>query len=145
MENIYCVATTYRAAIMEAKHNRRFGWRDRMSNFPGGCCDDSCDLLAHYLYEEHGVHARQRNGTYRDNNPNNTVNHAWLVTDDNIIIDITADQFKFFSEYSEGVYVGKEIPFYKHFERQLFHENHDIMADTRLRRDYQIIKNYIII
>ena len=145
MKDIYGIATAYRAAIMEAKHNKEFDIRDRMSNFPGGCCDDSCDLLAHYLYAEHGIHTRQKNGTYRDNNPYNTMNHAWLVTCDNTIIDITADQFEFVSGYAERVYVGKENSFYKHLERQQFYENHNIMTGTRLLKDYQIIMNYIII
>lgn len=143
LKDLYCIATTYRTAIMEAKRNREFDRRDRMSNFPGGCCDDSCDLLAHYIYDEYGIDTMQRNGIYHDRIPNNITNHAWLVTYDNTIIDITADQFEFFSGYAEGVYVGKENSFYKHLERQQFYENVDIMTNSRLLRDYQIIVNYI--
>jgi len=145
MKDIYHIATAYRAAIIEAKYNREFDRPDRMSNFPAGCCDDSCDLLAHYIYTEHGIHTKQGNGIYRDKNPNNTTNHAWLVTCDNTIIDITADQFDFFSGYAKGVYVGEENLFYKHLERKKFCENYDITKNQRLLIDYQIIMNYLII
>ena len=50
IQDIYSVAVSFHAAILEAKYNREFDRRDRMSNFPYGCCDDSCDLLAYYLY-----------------------------------------------------------------------------------------------
>jgi hypothetical protein len=48
-QDIYNIALTYREAILRAKYNREFDRRDRMSNFPCGCCDDSCDLFAHYF------------------------------------------------------------------------------------------------
>ena len=77
--DIYNIAESFRKAIIEAKYNREFSSRDRMSNFPGGCCDDSYDLLAYYLHERYNIHTEQVNGVYRDNNPYNTTNHAWLL------------------------------------------------------------------
>ena len=145
---IYSIVTSFRAAIMKAKQNGEFnirgvdGW-DRMSNFPGGCCDDSCDLLAHYLCTEYGIHTRQGNGRYRDNNPDNTTNHAWLVMYDNTIIDITADQFGLLSGHAGGVYIGKENSFYRRLECKKIGPNYDITASERLNRDYQIILNYL--
>ncbi len=142
-QDIDYIATTYRAAIQKAKNEREFDHPDRMSRFPSGCCDDSCDLLAHYLYTTYGIHTQQRNGVYRDNDPNNTTNHAWLIMDDGTIIDITADQFDFFPKNANGVYVGKENCFYKRFEDRKTWENHDISQDKRLWEDYQIIMKYI--
>ena len=144
-QDIFNIAVTFRAAILEAKYNRKFDSRDRMSNFPGGCCDDSCDLLAYHLYTEYDIHTKQGNGIYRDNNPNNTTNHAWLVMNEDTIIDITVDQFDFLSKYAEGVYAGKENSFYKHLEGNRIHENYDIMQNVRLWNDYQIIMNSIVI
>lgn len=143
-QDVYNIALTFREAILEAKYNREFDGRDRMSNFPGGCCDDSCDLLAYYLYTTYALHTKQGVGTYRDNNPNNTTGHAWLVMDDGTIIDITADQFEFFSSYTKGIYVGKENSFYKHLERKQIIENCDIAQNVRLWKDYQIIMSNII-
>lgn len=61
-QDIYNFAVSFRAAILEAKYNREFDRSDRMSHFPAGCCDDSCDLLAYYLYTEYGINTKQRNG-----------------------------------------------------------------------------------
>lgn len=90
-QDIYNIAVTFRSAILNAKYSRKFNSRDRMSNFPGGCCDDSCDLLAYYLCTECAVHTKQGNGIYRDINPNNTTNHAWLIMNNSTIIDVTVD------------------------------------------------------
>jgi hypothetical protein len=144
-QDIYKIAVSFREAILEAKYNRKFDRSDRMSNFPAGCCDDSCDLLAYYLYTAYEINTKQGNGIFRDNNPNNTTNHAWLVMDDGTIIDITINQFEFFSKYAEGVYVGKENSFYKHLEGNRIYENYDIMQDARLWNDYQIIMSSIFI
>ena len=62
-KDIYKIAVAFRAAIVSAKYDRRFHYRDRMSNFPGGCCDDSCDLLAYYLYTTYKIRTRQGVGT----------------------------------------------------------------------------------
>ena len=70
-EELHAIALNFREAIMAAKRAGRFTWRDRMHNFPGGCCDDSCDLLAYHLRKEYGIESVQRNGVYRDNNEYN--------------------------------------------------------------------------
>lgn len=140
---IYDIAVSFRSAITAAKNNREFSHKDRMSNFPNGCCDDSCDLLAYYLYAKYRIHTKQGNGVYSDNNFYNKTNHAWLIMDDNTIIDITGDQFKFCAVYTEKVYVGKNNPFYKRLSRKQIMENYDITQDSRLWNDYQIILGYM--
>lgn len=142
-QDIYIIASDFRSAIMEAKYDRKFNYRDRMSGFPEGCCDDSCDLLAYYLYVTYKIHTKQGNGRYRDNDPNNTTRHTWLIMNDNTIIDITGDQFKYCSGNAEEVYVGKESPFYKGLEDKRSYENYDITRSERLWNDYQIILEYI--
>lgn len=142
-KDICNIATAFRSAIIDAKCNRKFSERDRMNNFPEGCCDDACDLLAYYLRIIYGIYTRQCSGVYQDNDYYNTTNHAWLIMDDNTIIDITGDQFKYCAGYVEEVYVGKENSFYKRLKDKQIYENYDITQDDRLWNDYQIILNYI--
>lgn len=144
-KEIYNIAATFRAAIMNAKYDRKFNSKDRMSNFPICCCDDSCDLLAYYLNTKYNIHTKQVIGTYCDNNPYNTINHAWLEIDDNTIIDITGDQFKFLTDFNVEVYVGKKNSFYLRLERERkqIRDNFDITQNTRLWNDYKIIMSYM--
>lgn len=51
---LYQIAFHFREAIVAAKTNGEFNFRDRMHRFPGGCCDDTCDLLGFYLWENTG-------------------------------------------------------------------------------------------
>lgn len=141
--DIYIIATTFRSAIKEAQKNREFDNRDRMSNFPWGCCDDACDLLAYYLLDMYNIHTQQGNGVYRDDNPYNTTNHAWLVMDDGTIIDITGEQFETCAGYIEKVYVDKENSFYKNLEEKKLLNNYDITKNIRLWKDYRIIMKYL--
>lgn len=142
-KDIYMIAAAFRSAIIEAKYNREFDSKDRMCNFPKGCCDDSCDLLAYYLYEKYEIYTEQGNGRYSDSNPYNTTNHAWLVLNEDTIIDITGDQFRFCENDMEEVYVGKEKEFYKKLDGKHYYENCDIKQDARLWNDYKIILRYM--
>lgn len=142
--DIYRIAEQFRCAIVRAKRNGEFDFRDRMHNFPGGCCDDACDLLAYYLQREYGITSCQGNGIYRDEDADNTTNHAWLIIDDKIIVDITGSQFKYCAGFCEDVYVGEETVFYKNLDRKQTYANCDITKEKRLWEDYQIIKKYLL-
>lgn len=141
--DIYRIAEQFRCAIVRAKCNGEFNFRDRMHNFPGGCCDDACDLLAYYLQHEYGITSCQGNGIYRDEDADNTTNHAWLIIDDKIIVDITGSQFKYCAGFVEDVYVGEEMAFYKELDCKKKNDNYDITQDERLWRDYQVILQYL--
>ena len=54
-DEIYNITEAFRMAILDAKYDRRFQYRDRMSNFPGGCCDDASDLLAYSAFNSTGL------------------------------------------------------------------------------------------
>lgn len=142
-KDIYKIALRFRRAIIAAKKERKFYHRDRMSNFPGGCCDDSSDLLAYYLLTEYNIPSRQRKGVYYTGDPNDTTNHAWLELDGELFVDITADQFEYFSYLAEGVYVGGNNTFYEHLNRKECYENYDISSNDRLWKDYCIILQYL--
>lgn len=139
IEDIYRIAEQFRSAIVRTKHNGEFNFGDRMHNFPGGCCDDACDLLAHYLQCEYGIVSLQGNGIYRDEDADNTTNHAWLIIEDRIIVDITGSQFKYCAGFVEDIYVGNENSFYKKLDRKQIYANCDITQNERLWKDYQII------
>lgn len=141
-EELYAIALDFREAIMAAKRAGRFTWRDRMHNFPGGCCDDSCDLLAHYLREKYGIESIQRNGVYRDGNEYNTTNHVWLLVYGEIIIDLTVTQFPFGFSMPNGLYFGKENAHYRQM-KAISQRNYDIINNERLLNDYYIIMEYM--
>ncbi|WP_286154467.1 hypothetical protein [Thomasclavelia cocleata] len=141
-EEIYEIASSFRTAIIKAKQNREFDKKDRMFNFPSGCCDDACDLLAFYFYDKFKINTKQVNGIYRGDNYYDTTNHVWLIVND-IIIDITADQFSTLIKHVNGIYVGTDSMFYKHLEDIKFQNNYNIKGNLRLWNDYQIISKYI--
>lgn len=143
---LFEIAVEFRKAIIQVKNNNEFDYRDRMYRFPSGCCDDSCDLLGYYLLHRYGIHTMQEIGEYRDGNPENTFNHAWLVTDDDIIIDITMDQFKNqFEETDVDVFIGRKSDhsFYSIFDDYSKHNNFNIENQERLYKDYLKIIEYL--
>lgn len=142
IQEISSIIVPFRKAIVNALLNREFSRKDRMSNFPYGCCDDYCDLLAYYLYDRFQINTNQINGVYRDSIPEEITNRAWLLLDD-IIIDITADRFSSLIENDNGVYVGVETKFYQLLEDKQTLLNYDIREDQRLWNDYQIILKYL--
>ena len=113
-----------------------------MSNFPSGCCDDACDLLAYYLQKKFHIPSKQKIGVYRDDNPESITNHVWLMVND-IMIDITADQFQSLIDYTDGIYVGVESEFYRRLENIETQENYNIENNVRLSEDYKTIIKYI--
>ena len=133
---LYQIAFHFREAIVAAKTNGEFNFRDRMHSFPGGCCDDTCDLLGFYLWEKYRIHTSQRNGYYEAE----MTNHAWLITDARIIIDITGDQF--YGAW-KSVYVGQEVGTYKKLTRIITQDNFDIRKQLRLWDDYNVILKYL--
>ncbi len=143
-EDLFDLAADFRKAIQTVKRNREFyNMRDRMNNFPSGCCDDSADLLGYHLLNKYRIPSKQGNGVYRDDDPYNTTNHAWIVFSDGTIIDITADQFPHFSKCPNGIYIGKPNDFYDNLDDLRICEHYDITQDSRLWHDYQEICKYL--
>ena len=127
MEDIKNEAIKFRQAIDKTE----FSWRDRMHNFPGGCCDDTCDLFSFYLLEKYHIHTHQRVGYYEKK----ITNHVWLIFDDGMIADLTGDQFPGWP----AVYYGTECGRYDELEDKRDHENYGFREDDRLWNDYQRI------
>ena len=153
MENrIKSHAKKFRLALEKAKSTDEFRKDILFRNFPTGCCGDTCYLLGQYLLHK-GIRTKYVCGTYYGDGSENIQSHAWLMTDNRVIIDITGDQFKYHTHLlcnNRPVYVGEMDDFYSLFEV----EERDI-RDTcnisqlggfsipRLRRLYNIICAYI--
>lgn len=108
----------FRDAIDEAKANGEFNDDISFHKFPCGCCGDASDLLAEFLLKN-GIKTYYVCGTYRDGSFDEMQSHAWLETEDGMIIDITGDQFRYnpnFMNYSETVYIGERDAFHILFE-----------------------------
>lgn len=100
-QRIYDIASTFRAAIQNAV---QAGKIREMATFPRGCCSYASDLLQRYLFEQ-GIITYYISGQYGSGWE--AESHAWLETEDGIIIDITGDQYKYNElSISEPVYVG---------------------------------------
>lgn len=140
VENISLLAKKFREAIDQAAADKQFNWKydlyhmDRMSKFPEDCCDDTCDLLWHYLFSQHSMVLQQVSCNYGEGN----ARHNWLEMDD-IIIDLTGDQFV----GRPSVFVGKDDGFYAQMTDRRLMEPYCIENDKRLWHDYEIIIGYI--
>lgn len=139
---ILLIASKFRNAIEGAKFDGELENSINFKNFPHGCCDDTCDLLSYYLLT-FGYHTLQVIGTYRDDIPENTTNHAWLCIDENIIIDITGDQFEECAGFKESVYVGPINDFYLNLDSIRILNNYNIQESQRLMDLYNIIVKYM--
>ena len=137
MADIVKESYRFRRAIEDAKNAGAFDLKDRMHLFPRGCCDDTCDLFGYYL-EEKGIHTMQLIKVYKPYEPEVRCNHAVLLLDDKVIIDLTGDQF-----FRQPVYVGEEDDFYLSLEFREIYENYDIRKDDRLWGDYNKILSFL--
>ena len=118
MKSIKRLATQFREAINVAKDDRMFLREAVFREFPRGCCGIASELLAQFLLEG-GIHTYYVCGNYRKGGFDNLQSHAWLVTENDIIIDITGDQFRYepvFLNYNKSVYVGPMDDFHNLFE-----------------------------
>lgn len=94
MKDIKRLVKQFRGAIDVAWGAGDFDKDFSFKNFPCGCCGDTSDLLAQFLLEN-GIRTYYVCGTYRGGSFEGYQSHAWLLTDNNTIIDITGDQFKY--------------------------------------------------
>ena len=150
MKYIKQLANQFREAIEAAKEAGAFYKDISFRNFPVGCCGDTCDLLAQFLLDNdieiYSVRSSYRAGSFED-----MQSHEWLLTDNQIIIDITGDQFRYIPHllnFNEAVYVGPENDFYRLFEIDRIEnfEGIDALGDgcqDRLNELYRKIKRYI--
>ncbi len=132
IDTIWKLVLKFRLAIENLTEND-YGESSWFSQFPKGCCGDTCELLSKYLFEN-GIEAEFVNGV------NDFQWHAWLEYK-GYIIDITADQFP---EISDKVVIRLDKKWYSRFKRQT-REYKDFEADDKLNvvRLGQLYKNII--
>lgn len=152
MNNIDMLASKFRKAIDSAISAGEFQNDFSFSHFPRGCCGDTSDLLAQFLLEN-DIITHYVCGTYMDGSFDDKQSHAWLLTNNDTIIDITGDQFKddpVFLKYDKSIYIGVEDDFHKLFkvEDRDVHQNYGLdslghMCRPRLKDLYNIIIKYL--
>ncbi|MGL5331147.1 MAG: hypothetical protein ACRDD7_17925 [Peptostreptococcaceae bacterium] len=146
MNDIKRLVRQFRDAIDVARDIGDFDNDFSFNKFPRGCCGDTSDLLAQFLLENQ-IRTYYVYGMYRGQS------HAWLLTDNKTIIDITGDQFKDnsdFLNYDKSVYVGTEDDLHRLFkvENRNIRENSGLdvlgsMCEPRLNELYNKIIKYI--
>lgn len=157
MKEIERLAKQFRNAIDAAFENGELRRCYPFSNFPYDCCEHTCDLLGQYLLEN-GIETFQMNGTCKKDV---SWHHVWLLTNDDIVIDITGDQFidKLVSDKDvEAVHVGNEGTIHKIFilnripqaNTTFTDENeftgfdkHPSVRQARLLEVYEIVRQYL--
>ena len=151
MKDIIRLVNQFRDAMDVARDEGEFDKDFSFYKFPRGCCGDASDLLAQFLLEN-VIRTYYVCGTYRDGSFENSQSHAWLLTDNQTIIDITGDQFRDnpdFLNYDKSVYVGAEDDFHRLFEvedRDVRENGLDAlgsMCQPRLNGLYRKIIKYI--
>lgn len=152
MDKINILAHKFRNAIDSAISSGEFQEDFSFSHFPRGCCGDASDLLAQFLLEN-GIITHYVCGTYRNDSFEGMQSHAWLLTNNKTIIDITGDQFKYnpvFLKYDKSIYVGIEDDFHRLFkvEDRDIYQNFGLdslgnMCRPRLKKLYTIIIKYL--
>ncbi len=147
MKNIKKLAEQFRKAMDIAKDLGDFNNNSTLCRFPCGCCTVASGLLAQFLLEN-DIRTYEFYGTYRDENE--IQSHEWLLTKDDIIIDITGDQFKYnpiFLNYDATVYVGIMDDFHRLFkiEQDNFYENMGLASfNVTVRQSLSMLYNKII-
>ncbi|PKM65454.1 MAG: hypothetical protein CVU95_15455 [Firmicutes bacterium HGW-Firmicutes-2] len=156
MHEIKKLAVRFRNAIESAREDRRFSSDQSFRNFPVGCCGITTELLAKFLMDN-GIddNLTYISGTYREDSQE-PLSHAWLTVNNEIVVDITGDQFRHYSNAlncNETVYVGGYNERYNSFEidEEEICNNYYPLDDRCIRSHlsrkklYEIILEYIVI
>lgn len=132
MEQIRFLAEQFRDAIEQAKENGETDPLGFFEKFPRGCCGDTSDLLGHFLLEK-GIETDYICGKCpAKNHWENPQSHAWLLLDNETVIDITGDQFKdddHFLRYNHSVYFGPIDDFHNLFMTEGFNKRKSVFLN----------------
>ena len=144
MKSIWSMVAQFRAAIEDAQSVGEFD-SDYFGRFPRGCCGDTSDMLAQYLVE-HGIKTKYIVGTYWDDETGDSQSHAWLLLNEETIIDITGDQFQYnpvFLNFNKQVYIGPMDAFHRLFEVEPWGIRDLDRLDARQKNLYRKIIKHI--
>ncbi len=150
LTSIEHLAHKFRSAIETAINENELNADIVFRCFPNGCCGDTCDLLAQY-YLDYGIKTKRVLGSVKNKFTNSRQSHAWLKYHNNVIIDITGDQFKddpMFLCNCNPVYIGKKNDFYRLFDIEEIDSfkglsDLDCFSQERLTELYEIVLQFI--
>lgn len=111
---LYLFASQLRKAIDQMEISQEAVGQEaflRMKEFPNAACSEVCTVAGIYLSEEIGVAPLAERTAQIEEGDRWFGIHHWLEHDD-IIIDLTADQF---SMVEEPVIVSRQSAFHKHY------------------------------
>ena len=135
MIDIERLAKEFRYATKAACENGEMRKHPPFSGFPNECCDLTCDLLGQYLFENN-IETYQMNGKCKYDAK---WHHVWLLTKDEIVIDITGDQFinKLVSPKEvKEVHVGIEGKIHRIFDLERKPEKNTVFTDPNKFTDF---------
>ena len=124
----------FRKALEFIADNRLYGRLSMFAYFPKECCGYTTDLLATYLIEK-GV-SRERIQRLTGITKKEGYTHCWLMIDECLYIDITADQFNnrpYFKNYvpiSSCFITKKDTGLYECFDTKRIEYSHHFGIDT---------------
>lgn len=139
MKKLEALVFGFRNAIELAKDNNEPGYFFR--KFPTGQCGHTSDILAQFLIDNGIGPVRYINGTYYGEDGSVMQSHTWLVVKD-LIIDITADQFRYHAEpltNNTPVYIGPMNEYYQLFDTT-HGSNHEHFGLERQWTNYHELK-----
>lgn len=133
-EQIKKEAHRFRRAIDEAVYDCKFV--DTMRYFPRGCCELASDLFAYYLQQK-GIESKVICGQLREQDEEQTCNHVWVDVDD-LVVDLTANQF-----FGRSLYCGPYKDFYSSMKIIREEDPYNVMLNSKLLADYEVIVGYL--
>lgn len=146
------LANKFRKGIENAQASGEFNKRSILEYFPNGCCDLTSELLAKYFIENGIKNIQRVHGSYYVYYDENE-SHVWILIDNEIIVDITGDQYKNNKSpfvFSNKVYVGNPTDFHNSFEKYEKEKYSGILSSEKTslgnpsdNEVYEIIKKYI--
>ena len=86
--------------------------KPELTHFPESSCEVSTQILGLYLKIKGVENVVACRGKRTNPNKSGEQTHVWLIVNDNIIMDITSDQF---SDSSSKVFVGENSKFHSTF------------------------------
>lgn len=141
-EELIDIANQFRDALISLPSSS-FPWNSSLgsSQFPSGCCGDASQTLATYIYEKMGLICKYVLG--KDGGRDGELgSHAWLEVN-NLVIDITADQFQYRGYDLPGIYVGPRTSWHKSFRISMVPDGRHISLSDKGSLDgvYATIKS----
>ena len=154
IEYIFHCASVFRNALEYVSAKQKYGRLNLFARFPNGCCRWTSDLLATYLIDR-GV-AMERIQVGDSETKQGGYTHCWVMIDEKIYVDITADQFNgkpYFEKYepiSSCIIVERDAYLYELFNARKTLFTHNIGIESysgdipqKLRVVYNAAVRYI--